>query len=74
MKPGSTLFMRTLSAAYLSANSLVNAARPARNTPEVGNTGSGSNAAKVEMLMIVPPPCFTISGATSRAGRTALSR
>ena len=52
MKPGSMLFMRMFSAAYLSENSLVKAARPARNTPDAGNTGSGSKAAKVEMLMI----------------------
>lgn len=38
--------------------SFVKAASPARITPEVGNTGFGSNAAKVEILMIAPPPCF----------------
>ncbi|CUJ73349.1 Uncharacterised protein [Achromobacter xylosoxidans] len=45
MKPGSTLFMRTLCSAYSSANTLVNAANPARNTPDVGNSASGSKVA-----------------------------
>ena len=45
MKPGSTLFMRRPSAAYWSAYSLVKAASPARNTPEVGNAASGSKVA-----------------------------
>ena len=45
MKPGSTLFMRKPSAAYWSAQSLVKAASPARNTPEVGKAASGSNTA-----------------------------
>ena len=36
---------------------VVNAASPARKTPDVGNTGSGSNAAKVEMLIIDPDFC-----------------
>ncbi|SVC36013.1 uncharacterized protein METZ01_LOCUS288867, partial [marine metagenome] len=34
----------------LSANNFVKDARPALKTPEVGNTGSGSNVAKVDML------------------------
>ena len=45
MKPGKMLFIRMFSGAYLSAKSLVKAASPARNTPEVGNAGSGSKAA-----------------------------
>ena len=36
--------MRMLSFAWVSANTLVNAARPARNTAEVGNSGLGSKA------------------------------
>ena len=60
------MFILTLSTAYLSANSFVNAAKPARRTPDVGNTGSGSNAANVEMLMIEPAPCATMIGVTSR--------
>ena len=74
MKPGRMLFIRTLSGAYVSANSLVKAASPARNTPEVGKTGSGSKAAKVEMLMIEPARCACMTGATSRVGRITFIR
>ena len=60
MKPGSTLFIRTPSAAYFVLNILANAARPARKTADVGKSASGSNTANVEMLTIDPSahdPC-----------------
>ena len=69
MNPGSTLFIRILSGAYLSAKSLVNAASPARNTPDVGKAASGSNTAYVEILMINPDLCFRMMGVTRRVGR-----
>ena len=57
MKPGRTLFMRMLSAAYLSANSLVKAASPARNTPTSGTPDRARTPQTVEMLMIAPAFC-----------------
>ena len=66
--------MRTLLAAYWSANSFVNAASPARKTPEVGNIGLGSKTHAVEMLRMTPLFCLTITGATRRVGRITFSR
>lgn len=68
------MFIRTPSDAYRAANSFVWEARPARNTADVGKSGSGSNTAKVEMFTIDPPPCSTIVGVTCRAIRATLSR
>ena len=53
----------------MSAKTLVKAASPARNTPEVGNIGLGSKVQAVEMLTIAPPFCATMIGVTSRVGR-----
>ena len=66
--------MRTLSAAYWSANTFVNAASPARKTAEVGNIGLGSKAQAVEMLMMAPPFCCAMVGATRRVGRITFIR
>lgn len=44
IKSGRTLFMRMLSGAYLSAKSLVNAAKPARITPPAGKADDGTAA------------------------------
>jgi len=49
-------------------------ASAARNTPEVGNSGSGSNTANVEILTMVPPPRAHMWGVTRRVGRITLSR
>ncbi|MNV86599.1 hypothetical protein D3C71_1806460 [compost metagenome] len=49
------MLILTLSPANWSAKILVNAARPERNTADVGNSSLGSNAQAVEMLMITPP-------------------
>ncbi|MNT73032.1 hypothetical protein D3C72_2116910 [compost metagenome] len=53
---------------------MVKAASPARNTAEVGNIALGSKAQAVEMLMMLPPPCFCMWGTTRRVGRITLSR
>ena len=66
--------MRTLSCAYLSAKSFVNAARPARKTADVGNISLGSNAHAVEMLTITPERCVCMIGVTRRVGRITFIR
>ncbi len=66
MKPGRTLFMRIFCDAYSSAYCFVNDARAARMAADVGNAGSGSNAANVEMLTIDPPPRDCRTGVTKR--------
>ncbi|MGY3409196.1 hypothetical protein ACVWZV_005309 [Bradyrhizobium sp. GM5.1] len=58
----------------MSVKIFVKAARPARNTAEVGNIALGSNAQAVEMLMMAPPFCVCMIGITSRVGRITLSR
>src|SRR3546814_13245969 len=72
MKPGSTLFMRMFSAAYLSAKSFVKAATPERNTPKVGKAGSGSKVAKVVMLTMEPERWRCMTGVTSRVDRKSV--
>jgi len=52
IKPGNMLFILIFLEAYSSANNLVNAAKVDLNMTEVGNVGSGSNAAKVDMLIM----------------------
>ena len=65
INPGRILFILILSAAYLSAYNFVKDASPALKTPDVGNIDSGSNVAKVDMLIITPYFCFYIKGVTN---------
>ena len=58
----------------LFANSFVNAARPARNTPEVGNAASGSKVANVEVFTMEPAFCSCMIGVTNRATHTTFNR
>ena len=44
------------------------------STPEVGNTGSGSNVAKVDMLIITPDFCFCMMGVTNLVERTTFMK
>ena len=74
IKPGSILFILILYLAYSFENNFVNEDKLARNTLEVGKTGSGSKVAKLEIFIIEPFFCFFIIGVTILVALTTFKK